>query len=59
MTLKQTQQRMELVHQMKEQLAMGAKIDNCWWEDMVKKRPGGIQLTCLHMTANDVILKMR
>jgi hypothetical protein len=26
---------------------------------VVKKRPGGIQLTCLHMNANNVILKMR
>ena len=40
---------MELVHHMKEQLAMGEQnliIVN--GKIVVKKRPGGIQLKCLH-----------
>ena len=52
MTLKKRQQRMELVHHMKEQLAMGEQnliIVN--GKIVVKKRPGGIQLKCLHMWA--------
>ena len=60
MTLKQRQQRTELVHHMKEQLAMAEQnliIVN--GNTVVKKRLGGIQLKCLHMHANNVILKMR
>ena len=50
---------MELVHHMKEQLAIVEQnliIVN--GKTVVKKRPGGIQLKCLHMYANNVILKM-
>jgi hypothetical protein len=30
-----------------------AELNHCWWEDIGKETPGGIQLKRLHMNANE------